>query len=51
VADVQPSAAPFVLTLLGANQRKKFWPVLPERTEGPMRKLKQFNGANNNKTA
>jgi len=36
------SAAPFLLTLLGANQRNKLWVVVFEGTEGPMQKLKQF---------
>ena len=36
------SAAPFLLTLLGANQRNKLWVVFFEGTEGPMQKLKQF---------
>jgi len=36
------SAAPFLLTLLGAIQRNKRWVVFFEGTEGPMQKLKQF---------
>jgi len=42
MTDVQPFAAPFALTLLGTNHRKKLWAVFFAWTGGPMQKLKQF---------